>query len=89
MKLVGRLPMPDKLNYDYMQLNRFLPKETLRDLESEKIFTSAFTKLVNLKMSGDLREVLIGIYWEEYNKEELHKEFDISAAEPENDQQKA
>ena len=59
MQKLGRLPKPDDLlAYDYMQLNRFLPIGTLKDLESDKTFTSAYTKLVGTKLTGDLQRVL-------------------------------
>jgi len=63
---LGDIPKPSEaLDYDYMQLNRLLPIEKLKELEEAKIFTSAYTKLMTTKVTGDMQRLLLMIHWGE------------------------
>ena len=63
---LGDIPKPSEaLDYDYMQLNRLLPIEKLKELEEAKIFTSEYTKLMTTKVTGDMQNLLMMIHWGE------------------------
>ena len=47
IEFFDEIPKPsDDLDYDYMQLNRLIPKSKLKELEEASVFTSKYTKSV-------------------------------------------
>ena len=60
------LPKPEEtVEFAYMWLGRLFPGKVLKTLESENfVFTNSYTKEVFRKISGDLRRLLLNLYWE-------------------------
>ena len=49
-----------------MQLHRLIPKSKLKELEEASIFTSHYTRSIQLKkITGEVQRLLMLIYWDE------------------------
>mgnify|MGYP000536487140 CR=1 FL=1 len=79
-KLIKDLPVskPEQALYEQVQLIRFFPGNSLQYLEEEHFtFTSTFTQLVKLKITGDLQRLMQNLHWSKskrYTKQEGFEE---------------